>query len=235
MENNPEVSKSVESKGKSFIRVTIFIIVLAVIFFLIAGTINWPMAWVYLVTYYLLITMASLVVPVEKELVEERTGIKEDAKNWDKVLASFLSFMIPVGLLLIAAVNKRFGTPLQMDRLTQIIALFIELAGYGLAIWAGAVNRFYSRYVRIQKERNHTVVKSGPYQFIRHPGYSGIMLFGIATGLVLDSIWTVAAGVLVLILTIIRTALEDRVLQKELPGYAEYAQKTRYRLVPGVW
>ena len=75
----------------------------------------------------------------------------------------------------------------------------------------------------------------GPYQFIRHPGYSGTMLFGIATGIVLDSIWTIAAGVLVLILTIIRTALEDRVLQRELPGYSEYAQKIRYRLLPGIW
>jgi protein-S-isoprenylcysteine O-methyltransferase Ste14 len=98
-----------------------------------------------------------------------------------------------------------------------------------------ATNRFYSRYVRIQTERGHTVVMTGPYRFVRHPGYVGIIVFMLASGLALGSLWAlIPAGILVVIL-VVRTGLEDRTLQAELPGYKEYARHVRYRLVPGVW
>jgi protein-S-isoprenylcysteine O-methyltransferase Ste14 len=97
------------------------------------------------------------------------------------------------------------------------------------------VNRFFSGTVRIQTERGHHVVTDGPYRFVRHPGYAGALLGFVLIPLLLDSVWAFIPAVLLIAITFVRTALEDATLQKELPGYAEYAQTTRYRLIPGIW
>jgi protein-S-isoprenylcysteine O-methyltransferase Ste14 len=89
--------------------------------------------------------------------------------------------------------------------------------------------------VRIQTDRGHQVVSSGPYRWIRHPGYAGALLTYLTTPLFLDSGWSFLPTVFIMILLVIRTALEDRTLQKELPGYAEYARRVQYRLLPGIW
>ena len=96
-------------------------------------------------------------------------------------------------------------------------------------------NSFLSTVVRIQDERGHQVVSSGPYRYVRHPMYAGMPALWIGTSIFLGSWWALIPGVLIIILFIARTALEDKMLQQELPGYIEYAQKTRYRLLPGVW
>mgnify|MGYP002684581587 CR=1 FL=1 len=96
-------------------------------------------------------------------------------------------------------------------------------------------NRFFSGVVRIQTDRGHQVVTTGPYRFIRHPGYVGVLWTYLAMPLFLDSIWAFVPAVLTLAASILRTAWEDKTLQEELPGYKEYAQKTKYRLFPGIW
>jgi protein-S-isoprenylcysteine O-methyltransferase Ste14 len=101
--------------------------------------------------------------------------------------------------------------------------------------WAAASNCFYSRVIRIQGDRGHAVVTSGPYRFVRHPGYAGALVTGLATPVALGSLWALVAGGMMALLLVVRTALEDQLLHKELHGYTEYAQRTRYRLVPGVW
>jgi protein-S-isoprenylcysteine O-methyltransferase Ste14 len=117
----------------------------------------------------------------------------------------------------------------------KIIALVVILAGYAWSSWALIENRFFSGVVRIQKERGHEVVSTGPYAIMRHPGYAGALLAYLATPTFLDSIWAFLPVVLIAILLIIRTNLEDRTLQEELDGYREYARRVRYRLLPGVW
>jgi protein-S-isoprenylcysteine O-methyltransferase Ste14 len=97
------------------------------------------------------------------------------------------------------------------------------------------VNRFYSRFVRIQKERGHVAVSDGPYRYIRHPGYLGQIIFSLASGLALSSLWALIPGSLFAVLLVVRTALEDRTLQEELVGYKEYSQRVRYRLIPYLW
>jgi protein-S-isoprenylcysteine O-methyltransferase Ste14 len=104
-----------------------------------------------------------------------------------------------------------------------------------LSVWASAVNRFYSRLVRIQKERGHHVVSEGPYKYIRHPGYIGVIIFMLTTPLALNSMWTLTLGGALSLLLVIRTVLEDKTLQEELEGYTAYTQKVKYRLVPGLW
>jgi len=117
----------------------------------------------------------------------------------------------------------------------QLAALVVWLLGDAFSKWAAVSNRFYSRVVRIQRDRGHTVVTDGPYRYMRHPGYAGALVAALATPIVLGSLWAlVAAGTLSLLL-VIRTALEDKTLREELPDYTEYTQRTRYRLVPGVW
>jgi protein-S-isoprenylcysteine O-methyltransferase Ste14 len=117
----------------------------------------------------------------------------------------------------------------------KILALAIILAGYALGSYALIENRFFSGMVRIQTDRGHNVVSSGPYHWLRHPGYAGALLAYLATPFFLDSLWAFLPAVLLTILLVIRTALEDRTLQDELTGYREYAGLVRYRLLPGLW
>ena len=115
------------------------------------------------------------------------------------------------------------------------MALIVFVLGMGLFDWAMLSNRFFSGTVRIQEDRGHTVVADGPYRVVRHPGYVGMIVMFVLPPLVLGSLWALIPAGLAALATVIRTALEDKTLQVELPGYAEYAQRTRYRLLPRVW
>jgi protein-S-isoprenylcysteine O-methyltransferase Ste14 len=128
----------------------------------------------------------------------------------------------------------RFGwSPLPSEALYLGVAL--TAAGYVMGTWAMAVNVFFEPTVRIQWERHQRVVTSGPYRIVRHPGYVGAILGGLGAPLFLGSAWMFVPTIGALLLFVARTALEDRTLRKELPGYQEYAQRTRYRLLPAVW
>lgn len=116
-----------------------------------------------------------------------------------------------------------------------ILGLGLTFLGYGISAWALLENRFFSRVVRIQVERNHVVCDTGPYRFIRHPGYAGNLLGLVGLALGLASLWTLLPAVLALVVTLVRTSLEDQALQNELPGYREYARRTRFRLFPGIY
>jgi protein-S-isoprenylcysteine O-methyltransferase Ste14 len=104
-----------------------------------------------------------------------------------------------------------------------------------MSIWATAVNRFYGRFVRIQRERGHVVISDGPYRYVRHPGYLGQIVFSVASALALGSLWALIPGGLFAVLLVVRTALEDRTLQAELEGYEAYTRRVRHRLVPRIW
>ena len=136
---------------------------------------------------------------------------------------------------IVAGLDVRYGWTGGIPLWLHIVTLVIAALGYALGTWAMAANAFFSQIVRIQDDRGHTVVTDGPYQFVRHPGYVGTIAFELATPIMLGSLWALIAGVLAALLLVVRTALEDRILHKELEGYAEYAQQTRYRLLPGVW
>lgn len=104
-----------------------------------------------------------------------------------------------------------------------------------LLIWAMRTNTFFARVVRIQAERGHHVISTRPYAQVRHPGYVGLCTLGLGMPLLLGSWWAFIPGALEVGLLIVRTALEDRTLQAELPGYGEYAARVRCRLLPGIW
>ncbi|MGQ9479264.1 MAG: methyltransferase family protein [Thermoproteota archaeon] len=218
---------------KRKVQVIVQFLILAAILFISSGQLDWMWAWVYLgVSVGILIINLFVVSP---ELMAERSEIKENVKSWDKVLATLIS-ILTLNEFVVSGLDKRFGWSPQLGLTIHLLALVFWTLGQGLFSWAMASNKFFSGAVRIQMDRNHTVVTSGPYQYVRHPGYLGyIISFCLTTPLALGSLWALVAGGLGALLLIIRTALEDRTLLEELDGYKEYAQQVRYRLLPGIW
>jgi protein-S-isoprenylcysteine O-methyltransferase Ste14 len=211
------------------------VIMLAVMLFLAAGTVNWIAGWAMVIVMAgWVIATAIVVIPRYPELLAERTGPKKGAKLWDTALLGLYGVAMMI-MWIMAGLDVRNGWSSGISPFTQIVALLIVSAGYTLVVWATGTNAFFSQVVRIQTERGHTVVSSGPYRFVRHPAYVGMVLVVLGAPIMLGSWWALIPGVISAVLVIVRTALEDKTLQAELPGYVEYAQRTRYRLLPGVW
>lgn len=221
---------------RRLIQVAITFLIQAAVLFLSSGRLDWVMAWAYLgVLVSLFLINVMVLLRTNPELIAERAQIKADAKRWDRPLAGIISLFGSISVLLIAGLDLRFGWSPEITWQIQVGALVFMALGYIFANWAMVSNKFFSGLVRIQKERGHTVATSGPYQYVRHPGYSGWSLAYLATPLVLGSWWALIPAVLTIGVIIVRTALEDKTLQAELDGYQEYAQQVRYRLLPGVW
>lgn len=203
----------------------------------ISGAWDWWQAWAFAVVYVLSFVVSRILVNRRNpDLIRERARFMEakDTKPWDKVLAPLLG----VGSILVvvtAGLDKYYAWTPASSLTVNLIALFGILFGYAFSSWALIENRFFSGTVRIQTERGHHVVSTGPYRIVRHPGYAGGLFGYIFIPLLLDSYWAWIPTILLCIVMIVRTALEDKTLQAELPGYKEFAQKTKYRLLPGVW
>jgi protein-S-isoprenylcysteine O-methyltransferase Ste14 len=220
------------------IQLLVFIVLVPFLPLLVSARWDWWQAWAYgLVGVLGFIASRYLVSRRHPDLLTERSRMMEhqDAKTWDKLLGRLVGLggaIIP----LVAGLDLKYSwSDTNYSFAVEIIALVFILLGYAIGAWALMENRFFSGVVRIQTERGHHVVSSGPYAIVRHPGYAGALLTYFATPLLLDSPWTFLPVIVMAIVLVIRTALEDRTLQEELPGYKEFAQKTRYRLVPGVW
>ena len=136
---------------------------------------------------------------------------------------------------MIAGLDDRFGWSIEYTTSFQILALILVLSGYLFATWAMVENRYFSAMVRIQKDRNQTVVSSGPYQYVPHPAYSGSIIVYLVLPVMLGSIWARVPAGLIIVGLIFRTAFEDRMLQEDLEEYRVYARKVKYRLLPGLW
>ncbi len=237
MNNNTNGSDPAREPGLPgiLLRLMAFVLVLTAILVVAAGRWNWLMGWVYMAMYAGVTVVALLVVPLDAELVEERTQIKEGVKAWDKRLTVVGSVLYPLAILVVAGLDARYSWSPRVPLTLQLAALAVAALGNLMSIWATAVNRFYSRFVRIQKERGHVVISDGPYRYLRHPGYLGQMVFSLASALALGSLWALIPGSLFAVLLVVRTALEDKTLQDELEGYKAYAQRVRHRLIPYIW
>ena len=235
-DEKPDITGQV-SWGRLLIGIIIMLVLPAVILFGSSGRLNWDMAWVY-VGLAAAFSLGSRIIMLWKtpELIAERGQAldKEDTEPWDKVLMP-LGIIVATVMLIVAGLDKRFEWSPNLPLMLLITAFVITALGYSLSTWATLVNRFFSAVVRIQRDREHTVVTSGPYRLIRHPGYAGALVTSLAIPLLLGSLWALIPAALVVCLLILRTALEDRTLQEKLDGYREYAGRVRYRLLPGVW
>jgi len=229
--------KSNTSRGvvRWLIREVLGILMVMVTLFIPAGRLDWWQGWA-LVGIYVVWSAANalILIPKNPELLIERATRKKSDKAWDTVILSIVG-LITIAKHIVAGFDVRWGWTAQMPLALQIAALLVAVLGYALGTWAMAANPFFSMVYRIQKERGHTVATGGPYRFVRHPGYVGTILFELVTPVMLGSWWALIPGGLSALLIVIRTALEDRTLHEELDGYREYAQRVRYRLLPGIW
>ena len=223
---------------RGVIRLVVIVPIMLGTLLLSAGRLNWWEAWAYTITG-LLVLIGSRVFMIAKhpDLALERAQAHEmeDVKDWDRYLMPFTALIGPFLSWIVAGLDQRFGWSPDLPDWIQIIALVVIQPGSLLGIWAMVVNRYFSSQVRIQTDRGQTVVREGPYRYLRHPGYAGALLTYFATPLLLDSPWTFLPVILMSVVLVIRTALEDRTLREELPGYEEFTGKTRYRLFPGFW
>jgi len=208
---------------------------LAAILFISAGRLDWVMGWALVGIYAVWVSANALIlIPRNPELLAERAQRKKGIKDWDTLLMSMVG-IITMAKYIVAGLDVRYGWTMQLPLWLQIIMLAIAVLGYALATWAMVANAFFSLVVRIQEDRGHTVVTSGPYRVVRHPGYFGTIAFELATPIMLGSLWAfIPAGFIVLGM-VVRTALEDKTLREELDGYQDYTTRVRYRLLPGVW
>ena len=219
------------------IRMLFFIIVIPFLPLLISWHWSWWEAWIYAIICIIGFAISRfLAARRHSDLISERAHFMqhEDAKQWDKLLAPLVGLgggLIP----LIAGFDELFDWSPGFSLPMKIISLVIIFAGYALGSYALIENRFFSGMVRIQADRGQQVVSSGPYRWVRHPGYAGALWSYLAMPLFLDSAWAFLPAVLLMIVLVIRTALEDRTLQDELQGYRDYTKRVRYRLLPGVW
>ena len=231
-----EAAQTVSSR--QWIRLVLVYLLIPLVLFICGGDISWWQAWLY----SMLILAAGIGGRMWAEqrhpgLTAERQNIEsiQNAKAWDKVLAPLMAVSIGFPMVIVAGLDHRYSWSPEFPLwLIMIGFIFISL-GYAFAAWALAENRFFSSVVRIQTDRGHVVCDSGPYRFVRHPGYAGniLALFGIV--LALGSVWTLIAAAVALIIAVIRTVLEDHTLQEELPGYRDYVRRVRYRLIPGIY
>ena len=210
-------------------------IALLALIFLPAGSLGWRPGWVFAIVLVLAFGISAVVIArVNPIIYRARSRFQPGTKSWDKAL---LAFMLPamVAILPVAALDAgRLGWSHVPTGLV-ILGYAATLLGIALTGWAQAVNPYFEPGVRIQSERHQHVIDSGPYRFVRHPGYVAALLLFFGMPLALGSYWALVPAALATALLIVRTDWEDRLLQAELAGYRDYASRVRWRLVPGLW
>ena len=217
------------------LREAVGLVVMAVALFASAGRLDWWPGWAALAVMAAWIAAtAFIVIRIHPDLLAERLGPRRGAKTWDVAIMSGLG-LAQLARYVVAGLDARYGWTGGMPLATQLAAMALCVAGYAVVVWATAANAYFSQIVRLQPERGQTVVSGGPYRFVRHPGYAGAIVYECALPILLASWWALGISVVTVLLLVIRTALEDRLLRAELAGYAEYAQRVRDRLWVGVW
>ncbi len=198
-----------------------------------AGKLAWTAAWLYLAAILLIVLINAF--KMDPELMAERAGLQEGTARWDLYLSVFVALAGPLLTVLVAGLDQRYGWSGAVAMWQQAVALLLFLAAGFIGAWAMAANRYFSATVRLQSDRGHSVAKGGPYGVIRHPGYAAGIISIVATPVLLESWIALIPAIVVVLVYIIRTALEDSFLQKNLPGYRDYVSIVIYRLIPGVW
>ena len=200
-----------------------------------AGRMDWWPAWGVVAVMAVNLTFVGVVLlRFQPDLMAERMHPPKSAESWDRVLVSILR-LTQFARYILGGLDFRYGWTHNFPLWLQILGIAGCLLGYGLFAWAMASNSFFSQVVRIQTDRGHIVAANGPYRFVRHPSYAGMIVFELAMSALLGSWWAVLAGIACIGLFILRTGLEDRMLQSELPGYKHYTLKVKFRLIPGLW
>lgn len=204
--------------------------------FLLAGTLDWAAGWVYLAMNAITQLLSAIIlISRQPGMLAERSQVREGTKTWDRVLAPAIVIVGTLAVLTTAALDTRFGGSRAWSPGLWAVVIVLAFSSQMFVLWAMASNPFFAMTVRIQKDRGHEVTSRGPYRYVRHPGYAGSLVYTLLVPLILHSWWTFVPALITVALIVVRTRLEDRTLQLELPGYKEYSGTVRYRLIPGLW
>lgn len=223
------------SKFQVIARMTVGILIILALLFGPAGSLRWPEAWLFLILYFSSVAGAFVWMKNKApDLLKERMSRKKDAKSWDKKILVLYTFFL-VAMVVVAGLDAvRFAWS-RVPWSLKALGFLGYVPTIALLFWVLTQNPFLSEKVRIQADRGHRVCTTGPYRYVRHPMYAGIILFVFCVPLSLGSFFALIPASSIAFLFVLRTSLEDKTLQRELPGYPEYARSVRYRLIPGIW
>jgi len=221
---------------QALVSLAVTLLVMGAALFLSAGTLQWPHGLWFMAAFLFLtlIAMAWLWRVNPEIFLARRRPTGQGTKGWDLVL-------VPIALggflatLIVAALDDGHFHWAPAPPWAVLAGYVLFVAGYLGTAWAQAVNRHFEPSVRIQSDRDHHVITTGPYAHIRHPGYIFGIVLNFGGALALGSLWAMVPAALVVVVLVIRTNLEDATLQRELPGYAGYAARVRCKWIPGVW
>ena len=223
---------------KQVIAALLYFLGLPALLILVGGDARWWQAWAYIaISIFFTIVSRVLIAKFHPDLIAERAQYQDhrDTKSWDRLLAPISAFLLPLVYLIVAGLDWRFGWSPSLPMGITIAAMLLIIGAYAFTTWAMVVNRFFSANVRIQHDRGHFVIEDGPYRFVRHPGYAGGLLVVLLLPLMLNTLWAYLPILFFVVVVLVRTAKEDKALVDELPGYAAYTTRTKYRIFPGVW
>lgn len=203
--------------------------------FVPAGTMDWLRGWLLVFVFAASSTIVTLYLRrVNPEVIAARINRHEGSKRWDRVLIRIF-MLFEASILIVAALDDGRFHWFPIPWWGSVLGYGLLLAGIAGIARAESVNKFFEPRVRIQTERGHRVVDIGPYGIIRHPGYAASFLLFLGLPLALGSLWALIPAIVLCLLVALRTVWEDRTLREELAGYAAYAQRVRFRLIPGIW
>ena len=235
MQDNQAETAKKPSYLLTMARLYFFVFALLAVLFVSAGTLTYWQGWLLGVVFFAIILVSSFIFADKKDVVFERAHPGPGTKWWDKV---FFVLYIPALLcvFIVSALDAgRFHWSPVLPPLLYVISLLVFLLSYSAILWCMWTNKFFSSTVRIQTERGHYVIQTGPYRFVRHPGYFAAIFWFISVSLVLGSFYGLIPVAVVIMLLFVRTYLEDSTLKKELPGYSDYAKNVPFRLIPYIW
>ncbi len=212
-----------------------WIIISGIFFFIGAGRLDIPRAWYIFSMMLVGSTIGSIFLYIKAPgMLNARGKSSKGTKKWDLVILLFFFLLAIIGIPLTAGLDTRFNfSILPFEFLYIGIAIYAVSAV--ISTWPMLINPHFEGTVRIQNDREHTVIKTGPYRFIRHPGYLGMVFGALPIPFATGSVISFIPSGLMIVLIFIRTYLEDKTLQKELPGYADYCAEVKYRLIPFIW
>lgn len=214
-----------------------FIVIMPSLPILISGQWDWWEGWVYVILGVISFVISRYIAAKRTpDILGERAKFmrQEDAQLWDKKIIPLVGLIGIISVIVVGLDRLYSWTPI-FNLWIRLLGLLLLVAGYTLSSYALVTNNFFSGMVRLQTDRGQYVISEGPYRWVRHPGYAGGILAYLATPLLFNSVWAFIPIIVSIGLYMLRTNLEDRFLQENLQGYAEYAERVKSRIIPGLW